>query len=195
MRFETNDPVKGVGFVPIYFAYLEDSLDALIRTCTDLFTVPDEIFEKWTFRKKPKWLRNQLAQWLSARPDSFGTYSNSDFNFREEIESAGDVLEACNDAAQERNSILHRPFWGGPEGLRRKQRGGEETRVDVDGLCHFAEHVAALNSRVASLDGVIGRLVQRGPDATTPAAACMTRVAHGDDLVRAAVSTASHMRR
>ena len=60
MRFtKTDDPIKGIGFVAIYFANLEDTLDELIRLSGHLFALPDKI-DRWKFRDKAEWLQRQF---------------------------------------------------------------------------------------------------------------------------------------
>jgi hypothetical protein len=162
MRFtKKDDPIKGIGFVALHFAYLEDQLDVLIRVCKgDLFSVPDRV-EKWTFREKTKWLRKQLAKWLREQPACFGKYPDSDFDFRREIDRADGLLRACDCAAVERNEILHRPLLGGQKGPRRKQRDGQEMPVDVGSIYDFAEDVDALQGSVMLLATVMGKLVDQ----------------------------------
>jgi len=152
MRFtKMDDPVKGVGFVAIYFAYLEDELDELLGQSGHLFTLPDKI-DRWKFRDKAKWLQKQLRT-------TFDTYAylHSD----EERARAESILTACREAALKRNDIVHLPIFGDRKGgAMQKDLSGKMRPLDVAKIYRFAEHVFDLGGAVYGLHFVISRLLK-----------------------------------
>jgi hypothetical protein len=143
MRFiKTDDPIKGIGFVTINFAYLEDELDEIINWSGHMFDLPDKI-DRWKFRDKAEWLQKQFRS-------AFASYSYPDSN-RDRL-SADDVLSACRQAALKRNCIVHRPIFGDRKGsARQKIASGKMRRLDITTIDRFAEHVDELHGAVMEL--------------------------------------------
>jgi hypothetical protein len=150
MQFtKTDDPIKGVGFVAINFAYLEDTLDELVKLSCQMFVAPNGL-DRWKFRDKAEWLKKQFRA-------AFKTckYPYSD----EEKARVDHVLDACRAVATERNEIVHRPIFGGKKGgALQKEASGKMRPLDITLIFRLAERVDALNGEVWELRYILGRL-------------------------------------
>ena len=150
MRFtRTDDPIKGIGFVAIYFANLEDALDALIRCSGCLFAVPPNIGRRG-FRDRAEWLQKEFRVAFDTC-----TYPSSD----EESVRVDEILKACRAAALTRNEVVHSPIIGdGRGGAVRRTRAGAMCRLDVTRVYRFAEDLTALVGEVLWLRFVIEKV-------------------------------------
>ena len=150
MRFtKTDDPIKGIGFVTIYFANLEDELDDLVKLSGHLFKLPPKI-GRWTFRDKAEWLQKQFC----------AAYADYSYEWSDQESAHVDlVLVACRRAALKRNEILHRPIFGDMKGgALQKTVSGNMRRLDVTEIYRFAEYIHKLGGEVYGLSFSLGRL-------------------------------------
>jgi len=143
MRFtKTDDPVKGIGFVAIYFANLEDTLDELVKLSGNLFTLPEKI-DRWKFRDRVEWLQKQFRSAFASYPYPYSV---------EESTRTEKVLVRCRTVAVKRNEIVHQPIFGSTNGdTRKKAVSGKMSQLDCGKIYRFAEEVATLDGALWGL--------------------------------------------
>jgi hypothetical protein len=147
MRFDrTDDPIKGVGYVTIYFASLEDEFDVLLRELHPLFDT-SKVLARWQFGSRVEWLQKKVRQ-ISVR---------STGDDAEHIES---VLNACKQVADARNELIHRPIISDLKGgSLRKMKDGEMEAVDARAIYGLAEQIIDAFREVGGLKPLVSRLV------------------------------------
>lgn len=146
-----DDPVKGVGYVAIYFANLEDELDELIDYTNGVFTLPPKL-KNWKFRDKAQWLQKQFR--AIYKTHSY-PYSGNDSVRAEKI------LKACRAAALERNELLHRPIFGDLKGgAVQKDVSGKMKSLDIVKIFKFAEYIHELGGGIYSLQFALNKLAK-----------------------------------
>lgn len=146
---DKGDIVKAIGFMTIYYGYLEESLDNLFEIVAEYHP---ELNDKkhLRFSDKAKHLRKQLVQAFT--PDCPSTY---------EKHRVRKLLLRCQDLAKDRNEIIHSAIYGGAVdvAILNSKKTGERAISSVE-VSDLANAIFDCSSGVQSLEFVVRRMTQ-----------------------------------
>jgi hypothetical protein len=160
MTIRTSDLIKAVGYLTIYWGYLELEVDTLIRFAGPICPMPqkngasislDDFMER-PFRNRVEYLKRRLLD----RCDAVQPYPDLERQ-RKRIDI---MLCACLSAADERNSIMHSAIYSLYDRgtVKRERTSGSEKPVNADEICDLANRVYNLGGRMMDLQVIALRL-------------------------------------
>jgi hypothetical protein len=149
--FDDGDPVRGLGFVAMYFAHLEDGVDRVLEATKQITTVPTRL-ENYRVGDKVRFLRKALRRALLTNPT---TYPNDD---ERQIKR---VLRACKAVISARNDVLHQPIFGDMRGEQYQQKwNGPRRKVLSRDIYQLANTIHNVCGGVYSLESIVGRILR-----------------------------------
>jgi hypothetical protein len=156
MTVQTSDIIKAVGFLTIYWGYLELEIDALIRFAAPICPLPrNSTIDKFLQRPFKIWVE-YLKQCLLDRCDAVRPYPE----LARERRRIDTTLIACLDAADVRNSIMHSAIYSLSDRgtVKRERKSGHVEVVRAKEICNLADGIYKLGGRVSALHFVANRL-------------------------------------
>lgn len=127
-----GDIIRGLGFVTLYSAYLEEQVDQLLHALTQMEEF-DQKKQKWPISKKI-----EHAKGIIARLNS-------------ELEATIEVLETCKKLFEKRNELVHGRIYSNldrPETLRSGRPNVPERIVQPDELFELANELDEIRGEV-----------------------------------------------
>lgn len=132
-----NDIVKALGFVALYAAYVEESVDVVMERLSLLKEIND---------KQCRWPTSRKIDWCK---DTLDSLKSDDLN---ELIS---LLDKTKDALEKRNEVIHGRIYAGNErsdNLKSGRPGVPEREVTVDELYDIAEELFELQATVPNIN-------------------------------------------
>jgi hypothetical protein len=161
MTIRTSDLIKAVGYLTIYWGYLELEVDTLMRFAGSICPMPQRNgapislndFMERPFRNRVEYLKRRLLD----RCDAVQPYPD----LMRQRSSTDRMLSACLDAADERNSIMHSAIYSvtGIGTVKRERTSGSEKPVRPEEICDLANRVYNLGGRMMDLQVVAHHLM------------------------------------
>lgn len=133
MLNDDGDIVRGLGFVALYFAYLEEQIDNLrfMLSAVEEFTEEDQ---RWPVSRKIKKAKQVAAKF--------------EFEGRDDLVA---VLSEAKDAFEERNKIVHGRIYGNfdrPDTLKSGRSNIPDREIMSTELYELANHFSDLQGEV-----------------------------------------------
>jgi hypothetical protein len=162
MIVKTSDLIKAVGFLAIYWGYLELEIDTLLKFSAPIVPMPldngrnaitMEKFLERSFRNRVEYLKKRLLD----RCDIVRPYPELTRE-RHKIESA---LSECTDVSLQRNEVMHSAIYSQSTGgtVQRERLSGATEAIDAQTVCDLANHIFSLGGGVFALQIVAHRLM------------------------------------
>lgn len=132
-----NDIVKALGFVALYAAYVEESVDVVMERLS-LVNEVNNNQRRWPTSRKIDWCKDTL--------DSL----NSD-----ELDELISLLDETKDALEKRNEVIHGRIYAGNErsdNLKSGRPGVPEKEVTANELYDIAEELFELQTAVPNIN-------------------------------------------
>lgn len=113
---DDGDIIRGIGFVALYAAYLEESIDACVDSLKAMDTAPNKGLAKWPASRKLDYCTEQLDKLDTGNP---------------EIENLRIALGVAVDLLEHRNDVLHGRIYAqyGQPDVRKSGRIGVPDRT------------------------------------------------------------------
>ena len=132
-----NDIVKALGFVALYAAYVEESVDVVM----DRLSLTKEITDK-----ERRWPTSRKINWCIEVLESLES---------EELNELITLLNETKDVLEERNEVIHGRIYAGNErsdNLKSGRPGMPEREVSADELYDLAEELFSLQAAVPNIN-------------------------------------------
>lgn len=124
---DDGDIVRGLGFVTIYAAYMEEAVDECRQVLMRRDSEPPKRIERWPIGERVKYVRDRLAT-HAPLPD--------------ELAGLPHLLDYIDELLERRNEVIHRRIYGGMQGekdeLRPGRPGGSAKPIASDELYALA---------------------------------------------------------
>jgi len=151
MAIKANkDIIRGIGFVTVYWAYLEDKMADLIRNINNSIPLPKKIENKG-LTQKAKCLKDALT----------GLFENATYKLKDQDHNqVVTVLDKVIEAAKKRNMVIHAVHISDKGTVIRKDRlKNLSEKVTPSDMYEFANQVIKLKGDVFGLKFPTGRLI------------------------------------
>lgn len=126
---DDGDIIRGLGFVALYAAYLEEATDECVAALAKADSALDQRLPKWPASRKIEYCEKQLEGLRSKEG---------------EIERLRSALQACSELLEWRNDVLHGRIYAkyGEPDVRKSGRAGVPDREIASGeLYELAQHL------------------------------------------------------
>jgi hypothetical protein len=147
---DDGDIIRGIGFVTVYSAYLEDNLTNLIELSTQL---KKKKFP-WNLKDRAISLRKLLLKQFDETPDYIGKDQDKNQILR--------TLNAVEIITEERNLIIHSALISKQTGgiIQKNCRNNTETQIKSAEAYELANYIFELSKNTYGLIFPIKRLIQ-----------------------------------
>ena len=132
-----NDIVRALGFVALYAAYVEESVDVVMERLALVKEITDKE-RRWPISRKIDWCIQVLESLKSKELDQLIT-----------------LLNETKDALENRNEVIHGRIYAGNErsdNLKSGRSGIPEREVTADELYDLAENLLQLQAAVPNIN-------------------------------------------
>ena len=132
-----NDIVRALGFVALYAAYVEESVDVVMERLSSVKDITDKE-RKWPTSRKIKWCKQVLVSLES-----------------QELNELINLLNDTKDALEDRNDVIHGRIYAGNErsdNLKSGRPGISERKVTSDELFKLAKELFKLQALVPNIN-------------------------------------------
>lgn len=132
-----NDIVKGLGFVALYAAYVEESVDVVMERLSLVKEITD---------KERRWPTSRKIDWCITILESLKN---------EELNDLINLLNDTKDLLERRNEAIHGRIYAGNErsdNLKSGRPGVPEREVTADELYDLAEELFELQAAVPNIN-------------------------------------------
>jgi hypothetical protein len=124
---DDGDIVRGLGFVTLYAAYMEEAVDACRQVLMQRDPESPKRIEHWPMSERVKYVQERLAK-HAPLPD--------------ELERLSGLLDYVGELLEQRNEVIHGRIYGGMQGdqdeLRPGRPGGSAKPIVSGELYHLA---------------------------------------------------------
>ncbi len=131
-----DDIVKALGFVALYAAYVEESVDVVMERLANVSAITDRE-RRWPTSRKINWCIDVLKSLEST-----------------ELEQLINLLAETKDILEMRNEVIHGRIYAGNErsdNLKSGRPGIPEREVNADELYNLAEELSKLQAAVPNI--------------------------------------------
>lgn len=131
-----DDIVKALGFVALYAAYVEESVDVVMERLANVSAITDRE-RRWPISRKINWCIDVLKSLEST-----------------ELEQLINLLGETKDILEMRNEVIHGRIYAGNErsdNLKSGRPGIPEREVNADELYNLAEELSKLQAAVPNI--------------------------------------------
>lgn len=111
---DDGDIVRGLGFVTLYAAYMEEAVDACVNVFLGKDTDPPANIERWQISRRVGYVKTQLSQHAT---------------LPEELQKLPGLLGHVDELLERRNEVIHGRIYGGMQGEKDELRPGRPTGV------------------------------------------------------------------
>ncbi|CAM3016765.1 hypothetical protein [Legionella worsleiensis] len=149
--FDDGDVIRGVGFVAVYNAYLEDNIAELIEITTQITSLKKNI-QKLSLSDQAKHLSKALAKLFK---------ETHDWNGKEEDQAqTKQVLKNVEKITVERNKTIHSVLISNQAGVvtQKNRRLNIESKINSTDVYDLANYIFELQSQVKAIRFAIQRL-------------------------------------
>jgi len=132
-----DDIVRALGFVALYAAYVEESVDVVMERLSLVNEINDRQ-RRWPTSRKIEWCKNTLIS------------LNSD-----ELDQLITLLDETSDALEKRNEVIHGRIYAGNErsdNLKSGRPGVPERDVTANELYDLADDLFELQAAVPNIN-------------------------------------------
>ena len=132
-----NDIVRSLGFVALYAAYVEESVDIVMERLSLVKEISDKE-RRWPISQKIKWCIEILNTLES-----------------EELNELINLLNETKNSLEKRNEVIHGRIYAGndrSDNLKSGRPGVPEQEVTADELYNLAEELFALQAAVPNIN-------------------------------------------
>jgi hypothetical protein len=155
--FDDGDPVRGLGFVTMYFAHLEDGVDRVLDATKAITAVPERL-ENYRVGDKVRFLRKALRKALQSRPTPYP---------QDDERQIKRVLRACKAVIAARNDLLHQPIFADMRGGQYQQKwDGPRRKILSRDIYQLANVIHNVCGGIYSLEFVVGRICRANASET-----------------------------
>lgn len=150
---DDGDVIRGVGFVAVYSAYLEDEIAELIELTTGLVSLRKNIHQLC--------LTDQAKHLLKGLKKLF-IETHYWIGKEQEQEQTEHLLKAVEKITPERNQVIHSQLISNRVGIitQKNRRLGIEIQIKSADVYQLANYIFNLTSEVRRLQFTIGRLAK-----------------------------------
>jgi hypothetical protein len=147
---DDGDVIRGLGFVALYAAYLEEAVDGCVEVLLAADPQPDDSIHRQPISKKTRYCRRRL--------DELAPLSD-------ELARLPDALDYVADLFEHRNEVVHGRIYaeyGRPDQLRSGRRGVPDRDITSTELYELANEIKAapgllMHASVFALPRLIAR--------------------------------------
>lgn len=154
---DDGDVIRGVGFVAVYSAYLEDEIAELIALTTNIIPLRKNIHQL-CLTDQAKHLRKVLKKLFKETHDWIGK--------EEEQTQTAHILKIVEKITPERNQTIHSQLISNQAGIitQKNRRLGTEIQIKSADVYNLANYIFDLTAEVHRLQFTIGRLAKHFND-------------------------------